>query len=498
MNKNLLTIGLLIILPCMVHAQDMVDALRYSSLKIEGTARSGAMGNAFGALGGDFTAVGINPAGLGIYRSSEFAVSPNFGFLKTNSTYLSNPASDSDYRMGLGNVSYVGTINTKAGSSSGLVSVNFGIGYNRLKDFNNRALIVGHNAKASFMDYIAENANFNDWSDFYEELAWKTDVLQYDTNQKVYWHDLQDAGYGQSQRKSIIKKGSLDEYTLGLGLNFNHKLYLGGSLGITDLYYSESGLLEENDDKNIVPFLNSFGFETYLRTYGTGFNFKLGAIYKPVNSVRLGVSLSTPTFYSLSDRFKTYMESSITYTDNSTKTYSDNSPVMDYDYEMVTPFKATLSAAVVLGKRGIISADYEYLDYSIAKLRNGGDGENFIDQNNDISEVYKASGNLRLGGEYRLSDNFSLRAGYELYPSAFNDNAFGASQPNAGLNYSVLSAGLGYSSGSFFFDAAFRQTAFSEYTLLYPAPTTSDYPVPEMAKLDNKIGKVLFTLGFRF
>jgi hypothetical protein len=498
MNKNLLTISLLILLPFIGVAQDMVDALRYSSVRTEGTARSGSMGNAFGALGGDFTAVGINPAGLGIYRSSEFAVSPNFGFLKSSSNYLQNTASDNDYKMGLGNVSYVGTINTKSGNSSGLVSINFGIGYNRLKDFNNISLIEGHNAKASFMDYIAENANRDDWSDFYEELAWKTDVLLYDTNQKFYWHDLQDAGYGQSQRKSIVKKGSLDEYTLGIGLNFNHKLYLGGSLGITDLYYSESGLLEENDDKNTVPFLNNFSFDTYLRTYGTGFNFKLGAIFKPVNSIRLGASISTPTFYTLNDRFKTYMESSITYEDKSTKTYSDKSPTMDYDYELVTPFKATLSAAIVLGKKGLVSADYEFLDYSIAKLRNGGDGENFVDQNNDIGEVYKPVGNFRLGGEYRLSNNIALRAGYELYPSAFNDNAFGVSQPNSGQNYTVMTAGLGYSSGSFFFDAAYRLSAFSEYTLLYPAPTTSDYPAPEMAKVDSKIGKVLFTLGFRF
>jgi hypothetical protein len=498
MNKNLLTISLLIFLPFIGGAQDFVDALRYSSVKIEGTARSGGMGNAFGALGGDFTGVGINPAGLGIYRSSEFAVSPNFGFLKSSSMYLKNPASENDYKMGLGNVSYVGIFNTKGGNSSGLVSVNFGIGYNRLKDFNNLALIEGHNAKASFMDYIAENANLNDWSDFYEELAWKTDVLLYDTNQKVYWHDLQDAGYGQSQRKSIVKKGSLDEYTLGIGLNFNHKLYLGGSLGITDLYYSESGLLEENDEKNSIPFFNNFAFDTYLRTYGTGFNVKLGVIFKPVNSIRLGASLSTPTFYTLNDRFKTYMESSVTYADNSTKTYSEKSPVMDYDYELVSPFKATLSAAFVLGKKGLLSADYEFLDYSIAKLRNGGDGEDFIDQNNDISEVYKPVGNLRLGGEYRLSDNIALRAGYEIYPSAFNENAFGVSQPNSGLNYTVLSAGLGYSSGSFFFDASYRQSAFKEFALLYPAPQTSDYPVPEMAKLDNKTGKVLFTLGFRF
>jgi hypothetical protein len=498
MNKNLATLVILILLPFIGFSQDFVDALRYSSLRMEGTARSGGMGNAFGSLGGDFTAIGINPAGLGIYRSSEFAFSPNFGFLNTTSNYIGTTANENDYRMGLGNVSYVGTFKTKSNSTSGLVSVNFGIGYNRVKDFRSMNLISGHDAKASFMDYIAENANADDWSDFYEELAWKTDVLQFDTNQKVYWHDLQDAGYGQSQRKSIAKKGSLDEYTIGLGLNFNHKLYLGGSIGITDLFYSEASTLEEYDKDNSVPFLNSFAFDTHLRTYGTGVNFKLGAIFKPVNNLRLGASLATPTFYNLSDRFSTYMESSITYEDNSTKTYDADSPLMDYDYDLVTPFRATLSAALVVGKKGLVSADYEFVDYSIAKLRNGGDGEDFVDQNNDISEIYKPVGNLRLGGEYRISDLFALRAGYELYPSAFNESAFGTSQPNAGQNYTVLSAGLGYSTGSFFFDAAYRLSSFSEYNMLYPAPLTNDYPEPAMAESSFRQGKILFSLGFRF
>ena len=304
MNKNLLTLAFLILLPFIGNSQDFVDALRYSSLRTEGTARSGGMGNAFGSLGGDFTAIGINPAGLGIYRSSEFAISPNFSFLEAKSVYLNNTASENDYRLGLGNVSYVGSFKTKAGNASGLVSANFGIGYNRIRDFNSMNLISGDNAGASFMDYIAENANANDWSDFYEELAWKTDVLQYDTQQKVYWHDLEEAGYGQSQRKSITKRGSLDEYTIGLGLNFNHKLYLGGSIGIADLYYSEATSLEEYDKDNSVPFLNDFAFDTYLRTYGTGVNFKLGAIFKPVNNLRIGASIATPTFYNLSDRFE--------------------------------------------------------------------------------------------------------------------------------------------------------------------------------------------------
>ena len=86
MNKHFLISGLMLLLPFLAGAQNFEDALRYSSGRIEGTARSGAMGNAFGALGGDFTGAGINPAGLGIYRSSEFALTPSFGMTEITRT----------------------------------------------------------------------------------------------------------------------------------------------------------------------------------------------------------------------------------------------------------------------------------------------------------------------------------------------------------------------------------------------------------------------------
>jgi len=498
MKKIILAVVFISMLPFGAITQDFVDALRYSSVRIEGTARSGGMGNAFGALGGDFTAAGINPAGLGVYRSAEFAFSPGFGMNESNSRYLGNTLNENSYKLGFSNLSYVAALKTKSTNSGGLVSVNIGIGYNKMKDFHSYSIAEGNNAKSSFMDYIVDNANRNDWSDFYEELAWKTDILLYDTNQKEYWHDIRDAGYGQSQRKSFNRKGSLDEYTLGLGLNFAHRLYLGASLGITDLYFRELTTLSEWDKNNDIPFFNDYQFNTALRTIGTGYNLKLGVIYKPVNQIRLGASVSTPTFYNLSDDFETSMNSYVTYEDKSSEKYSESSPLLQYDYDLVTPFKATLSGAYIIGEKGLVSADIDFIDYSIAKLRNGGDGDEFIDQNKDISDIFKPVTNIRLGGEYRLSEGFALRAGYELYPSAYNETAFGKNQPNAGNDLSVYSAGFGYRSGNFFIDLAYRHAKSSEYTAFYPTPVSAGYPDPEMARFDYKNNKVLFTIGFRF
>lgn len=497
MNKYLSIIGLFLLLPLVGFTQDFVDALRYSATRIEGTARAGGMGNAFGALGGDFTSVSINPAGLGIYRSAEFALTPYFGRTNVDASYLGSKTNDYNYSLRFSNLNYVGNIRAGGNSESGLVTVNFGIGYNRLNDFNTKMIVQGARANSSFLDYIAENANYNDWSDYYEELAWKTDLLLLDQQNNEYWHDIRDAGYGQSQRKSYNYSGAMDEYTFAVGFNFSHRLYLGASLGVMDLYFKEHTTLREWDAQNNIDFFNEFTFGTTLRTSGTGYNFKLGTIFRPTDAIRLGIAIHTPTFYNLRDNFNTWMESSVTYEDGSQR-YAEKSPDLNYEYSLETPFKAIFSGAVVLAKKGLLSLDYEYINYGKSRLKDQNSGDEFIYQNSDITELFKPVGNIRLGGEYRLTDHFAARAGFEHYPSAYNSTAFNANQPNAGNNYDVYSAGFGFKSGSFFMDAAYRYTVTSDHNLLYPSPLTDAYPVPEMAQFDKNISKVMLTFGFRF
>jgi hypothetical protein len=59
--------------------QTSSDALRYSYLHpVTGTARTIGIGSSIGALGGDFSSVSINPAGIAMYRSSEFTITPGY------------------------------------------------------------------------------------------------------------------------------------------------------------------------------------------------------------------------------------------------------------------------------------------------------------------------------------------------------------------------------------------------------------------------------------
>lgn len=497
MKRYFILFTITLLVPFFMQAQDLADALRFSSFQTQGTARAGAMGNAFGALGGDFTSVGINPAGLGLYRSGEFAITPKSSSKTVDGSYWGTSAEDNDYKFMLNNISYVSSIPVSSRNEAGIISVNLGIGYNRLKDFNNNFLAQGYNVDGSYMDYFADNANAGVWSDYYEELAWKTDMLIYDENNDTYWHDIQDANYGQSQRKTSSRSGSIDEYSFAAGLNFNHKFYLGASVGLTDIYYRESTTISEVDEQGNIPYFNDYQFNSYLRTSGSGTNFKVGAIYKPTNEIRLGVSIHTPTFYRLHDNFETSMTSFITYDDGS-QNYEEHSPISNYDYKLETPMRATFSGAFVIAKKGLISVDYELVNYGKARLRNGGDGYGFVDENMDISKAYKAIGNLRIGGELMTTNTLSLRGGLEYHPSAYNSTAFGTNQPNADANLMVYTGGLGYRNGKFFADLAYRYSTTDRFDLPYQTPISTDYPAPETISYKLANHDVLFTLGFRF
>lgn len=517
--KRILTLMTVIMLvPFFVKAQDLSDALRFSQFQVTGTARSGSMGNAFGALGGDFTSVSINPAGLGLYRTGELVFTPAFGKSEVESNYLGNLMTDSKYNFSLNNLSYVSAIQTGSRSESGLINLNVGIGYNRLKDFNNEMIAGANDVESSFLDDLIENANNEDpnqgWRNYIEGLAYydpETETgadLIYEEEYEGYYYwrsDLQKnpfdenkiRNYPHYQRKNTSKKGSIDEYSLALGLNFNHKLYIGASVGIIDVDYDESSTLIEEDSDNSIPRFNMLEFNSRLQVAGTGYNGKLGVIFKPINEIRLGASLHSPTFYNLHEYYDTYMYSNNTF-ENYGTLEDDSDFLNEYNYDIETPLRATLSGGFVIAKKGLLSVDYEYVNYGSAKLRRGGGDYNFIDENTEIEEAYKSVGNLRVGGELLATSNIAIRAGFELYPSAYNESLFGDSQPNSDTNLKVYSAGLGYRSGGFFFDIAYRYSEKNYYNLLYKSPYNDYYPQPEFAKFTNVKNNVMFTLGFKF
>lgn len=508
--KKIISAFIILIAGTPLFAQSIDGALRLSDTRIQGTARATAMGNAFGALGGDFTSASINPAGLGVYRSSEFVITTQLGNTDIEANYLGTNASDSKFNLSVPNIGYVVNFPSSPNRTSSLVSVSLGLGYNRMNNFNMQKIISGMGATSSMLDGLAIRADNGDYDD-YVDLASQTNLIYtYDDDPDQYhYHDMlryQDADPGNmvnfphNQRRTVSQRGSLDEYTISFATNFNHKVYLGATVGIQDLYYKQTSTFVESnvnyEGNNYQYQLNDYGTESYLKTTGTGVNFKIGAIFKPVDELRLGVAFHTPTYYDMHDSYDDYMYSNIA--NNGQNESSDAESWGEYDYRIESPMKGILSAAYIIGKAGLISVDYEYVDYSTIKFREGGDGWDYYDENQEIKQAYKAVGNLRVGAEYRLNNFFSLRGGYEYLPSPYEKVAFDMNQPNGNEDTQTYSLGFGIKSGGVFFDLAYKHIANTNYTELYNVPSGVTVGTSPTAKLDYQNDYVTFTLGFKF
>ena len=79
----------------MAFSQNISDGLNYSSNSLDGTARFNSMSGAFGALGGDLSAIAINPAGSAVFNNGHFSIS--FGSdKKANQASLLNYSNNFD------------------------------------------------------------------------------------------------------------------------------------------------------------------------------------------------------------------------------------------------------------------------------------------------------------------------------------------------------------------------------------------------------------------
>jgi hypothetical protein len=471
-----------------IKAQNETDALRYSQNFYGGTARAISMGGAFGALGGDFTNASLNPAGIGVYRSTEFSFTPTLLYDNTSTNYLGEKREDNRYQFALNNLGFVHSNLT--GKDQGWVSVNFGIGYNQLNNYNRNTMmngiqVSGNNQSSSMLDNFTNNANAGNWSDFYEELAWATDVIVWDSLAGEWWNDINEAGYGQTQRRRIQESGSLGEIAFTLAANYGNRLYIGGTFGIHRLRYSSFTDHMEMDDAGIIPYFNSFTFRESLETRGTGYTFKAGIIFRPVSLIRIGAAFHLPTFYKIREDFYTDMSS--TFDDANVADLFERSPVNQFDYWLRTPYKAIGSVAVQLGRIALISAEYEYMDYSEANFDSRGITDyDLLYQNDRIKEVLSSAHNVRAGAELHLGPMY-LRGGASFYDSPYKSTEINAESWNISF-----SGGLGFRSKNVFFDLAYsiRQQDY-HYYLYIPEDTRG-------AKITENRHMAAATLGFRF
>jgi hypothetical protein len=477
--KRYITLLFLTVFSGILYAQTADDALRYSQQHYTGTARSMAMGGAFGALGGDFSSIGINPAGLGVYQSSEFMFTPTMEMRKSTSGKLS----DDKFTFGISNIGYVATIKPRITSKDGWQNFNFGIGYNRINNFRKSSISKIDSSPTSMLDVFTANADGLTVGQLYpiENLAYETYLIEPSIDDPTIYEPVTyDV---MNQRKTIDEKGYMGEFNISFGANYAHKLYIGASLGIQSINYKSTARFTESTLTNSASDLRNYYLEEYVKTTGIGANLKLGLIYKPNQNIRLGASLHTPTFFSMEDEFQNKMASHFKTEDlDGYSNYADKTRLSSYTYNYRTPMKFTLSGAVILSKKAILSLDYEFVDYSKAKFDNDESDDTYITAtNNNIKDSYENVGNIRAGLEYRVSSALSLRGGFAN---------FGNPYKYVDESYNIYSAGFGIRQGNFFFDAAYSYSDKDEsYTY---------YSSSEVVNLQDENHQVRLTFGFKF
>lgn len=464
-----------------LQAQNEVDALRYSLSTPTGTARSMAMGGAFGALGADFSSLSINPAGIGLYKSSEITFTPVLSGMHTSASYLGETNNDYRYTLGFNNLGVVVNADLSEDfKKSGWVGVQYAFGMNKTGIYNQRSWIEGFNSKSSIMDMYwgyAKGMNPDDLSDFDTGLAFDTYLLD-DTTSLLDSINFYTPAYGGvQQRKTITGKGSVNEMVFSIGGNYKDKFYLGATVGVPYLRYVERSTYEEIDTEDTIYDFNSLKVQDYQKTKGSGLNFKFGMIYRPVDWMRIGGAFQTPTFFTLNDRFNRTISAEYEGSLGSPKASSPNN---DFDYTLTTPMRAVGSIAFIIGTAGLISADYEYVNYNEARL--DAESDNFADANDAIQTKYRSQRNLRLGGELRL-DPITLRAGYANYGTPFHTSI------NDGSRQSY-SFGIGLRDEDYFMDFSYMLTNANEDYYLYSGA--------EAAAVASTHSQFLFTIGFKY
>ncbi len=445
------------------------------------------MGGAFSALGGDLSSISINPAGIAVYRRSEFGLTTAVSSNQTSSLYNNSRRSAADNRFHLPNIGIVGVYES---SAPGWEFVNVGVAYNKFRNFGQRVSIEGDEMNTSLLDVFlnqANGTNFDVLGDDYPfgaGLAWNTfllDTISSDTPDQFF---SAIPGGPVTQRMDIETNGHFGETALSIGANYNNELYIGATIGFSTLNYQRTMRYTESNLDPSLP-LNSFTMTDVLSVSGNGVNIKLGAIYRASEWLRVSAAWHSPTALSLSDTWETSMSS-----DFKTGDAYDDVALGGYDYNIRTASRYIAGAAFILGKRGIISADYEFIDYGRGRISSSNlvnDGYDFSSENAAVRNVLTSTHNVRIGAEWRVLPQFRIRGGYGI-----QQNPYTAGATTYSSDAITYSGGIGYRGKKFYAEAAYQQRNITDEYYLY------DPNVISAAQLNQQKGEFIFTFGVRY
>ena len=484
---NLIVAGLVGALT--LNAQDFNSALRFSESFVEGDGRYMAMAGALSSLGGNVSAMSVNPASSASFKKSVFELSPAYIYAKSENYYHGyDKAFSTALKMpSMGLVYY----KPMAQNDIFVSGLSFAFTYNAQNRYYETLNFTNETPNSSLTDDFLRLGSLKGsgaWDDFYEKLAWDTYLINFDDGTNTYYSDFVDkngaADYSNmNQNVQIDRDGQKNEYLFNIGVNFTEWVYFGADLTLTNMYFRETRVITENVDDNNAE-LNKF---TYMEDYdltGNGVGGKFGVVVRPIEYVRIGAAIHTPVTYSISEDGETSLN--VTYNKEVNGSSTHKMPkTYAYDYKIGQPAKFVGSLGFVYKNVANFGVDFESMNYSQCTFSS--DDALLMNQSSQIAEELKAVNNIKCGGEFRYGP-FMFRAGYAMYGNPYKNVSGDKFYRND------YSAGVGLATNTVYCDLAWLRAKSKQTNDFYRDLKGNLVSSHSTIKRDN----ITFTIGFKF
>lgn len=494
--KKLLILSMALLASGVLYAQNINDALRYSTSNPTGTARFNALGGAFGALGGDLSAVSINPASSAVFSRNTVSFSLSNDNFDNEVNYFNGTTTNADSDFAFNQIGGVFVFESRPEARWKKFAIGFN--YDRTQDFDDQfvAAGTGNTSIANyFLDFaqgvpldllelrpdesisdlyqfLGENEGFGVQQAFLGYQSFVIDPVNFDANNTNYISNV--AGNAFEQEYAVASAGYNGKGAFNISAQYQDDFYIGLNLNSHFFDYEQSSVLRESN-ANEGSFVNAVRFENNLRTFGSGFSFQIGAIHKLGESLRIGLTYDSPTWLTVSEEGSQRISSERVENDNLITTNVNPGILNIYqDYQLTTPAKYTGSIAYLFGTQGLLSFDYVYTDFTQLSFRPKGDAF-FSEQNAIIDAQLQGAATYRLGGEYRYGQ-WSFRGGYNYTESPFvNEQTLG--------ELTGYSLGLGYNFGNTKLDVSYQNQEQNRNQALFSTGLTSEAGIQRNAEL---------------
>ncbi|MCG8581620.1 MAG: outer membrane protein transport protein [Bacteroidales bacterium] len=537
MKRALYLIMISICFAGIIEAQNLDDAVRFNKRELTGTSRSLGMANAFGALGGDLSSLSINPAGIAVYRTSEFAFTPSISLNQSKASFGNLTDKDDKYAFPFNQIGGVSTYKPIREKDKGLISTHFGFTYNRTADFNeNTSMLIGQGitdgnynidgqitgvrtllsairneahgyydnngnfiprdakpdqltgrAKWAYETYMLDPL-FEDGTHYFSQYE---DVIDYDDGTSTVYNRNVN---GITQYNIIERDGYSGEYGFTFGANISHILLVGTSINLQSFRFEQTESFREVNVNSFDPSgpqdMDYFDAYNKLKQKGFGINAKLGVILN-LHPLRIGASFHTPTFMDVSEEYYSGMRSYLVNFDS----YNNRSAISEFEYNYRTPYRAQGSIAMVLGKFALLSVDYEMTDHTTSKFSSDTYQTLIKSLNNEINEQMKVTHDFRAGIEIKPTPFFALRAG-----AAYFDSPIKKEYLDTELTKWMATGGIGIRNINFFFDVAYayRFNEDNYYLNTSDGAILEGLTFAEPVALEYRNHQASFTFGWKF